>query len=46
VGKSFGAIGLIDAGQDRIIGDIELASFPKQFELTANRIFVNVPEAN
>lgn len=46
VGKGLGAIGIIDIVQDRVSGEIKLASFPKQFELSDNQIFVNVPEAN
>ena len=45
VGKTFGAIGVIDTQTDQISGTLALAAFPKQFELerAGNRIFVNVP---
>ncbi|MBS7565710.1 WD40 repeat domain-containing protein [Mucilaginibacter sp. SMC90] len=43
VGDTFGAIGIIDLRQQTIIGQIPLAGFPKQFELTAQCIYVNVP---
>ena len=46
VGKTDGALGIIDTAAGRITGQIELASFPKQFELEGNLIYVNVPEAN
>jgi hypothetical protein len=46
VGKTFGSIGIIDTAHDAVTGQIALASFPKQFELAGNRIYVNVPEAN
>lgn len=46
VGKTFGAIGIIDTAHDALAGQVTLASFPKQFEVAGNRIYVNVPEAN
>ena len=48
IGKTFGAIGIINTRTDEIVGEIALANFPKQFELEqgGSRIFVNVPEAN
>lgn len=46
VGNSFGAIGLVDTRTDNITAEIPLASFPKQFELDGDLIYVNVPEAN
>jgi DNA-binding beta-propeller fold protein YncE len=46
VGRTFGGIGVIDTRRDRIAGEIALASAPKQFEVTADRILVNVPGAN
>ena len=48
VGKTFGALGIIDTVKDAIVGEIKLADFPKQFELDPDgrRIFVNVPAAN
>lgn len=47
VGKTFGAIGIIDAKTDSAVGEIPLANFPKQFDLEkgGSRIFVNVPES-
>ncbi len=46
VGKTFGSIGIIDVKGDKIINEITLAAFPKQFELDGNRIYVNVPSKN
>ena len=46
VGKTDGALGIIDTAADKVAGQIKLASFPKQFELEGNLIYVNVPEAN
>jgi DNA-binding beta-propeller fold protein YncE len=46
VGKTFGAIGVVDTRTDKITAEIPLANFPKQFEVEGDRIFVNVPEAN
>lgn len=46
VGKTFGAIGIVDTKTDSITAQIPLANFPKQFEIEGNLIFVNVPDAN
>lgn len=46
VGKTFGAIRIIDTRADRITEEIPLAAFPKQFEVDGDRIYVNVPTAN
>lgn len=46
VGKTFGSIGIIDVKADKIIKEIPLADFPKQFELDTNRIYVNMPSKN
>jgi DNA-binding beta-propeller fold protein YncE len=46
VGKTFGAIGVVDTRTDSIKGEIPLANYPKQFEVEGNFIYVNVPEAN
>ena len=46
VGKTFGALGIIDTATDKVSGEIKLDSFPKQFELEGNLIYVNVPAAN
>jgi DNA-binding beta-propeller fold protein YncE len=46
VGNTFGSIGIIDVKQDKIINEIPLADFPKQFELDGNRIYVNLPSKN
>lgn len=43
VGNTFGSIGIIDLKTQRISGQIPLAGFPKQFEVTADRIYVNEP---
>ena len=46
VGKTIGAIGVIDCKNDKVIGEIRLADFPKQFELDSNKIYVNIPSKN
>jgi DNA-binding beta-propeller fold protein YncE len=46
VGKTFGSIGIIDVKQDKISNEIQLADFPKQFELDGNNIYVNIPVKN
>lgn len=46
IGKTFGAIAIVDTGKDAVSGEIRLADFPKQFEIEGGRIFVNVPNAN
>jgi DNA-binding beta-propeller fold protein YncE len=46
VGSSFGSIGIIDVRSDKIVGEIPLSGFPKQFEIDSNRIYVNIPFKN
>ncbi len=46
VGKTFGAIAVVDAKTDKVLAQIPLANFPKQFEVEGDSIFVNVPTAN
>jgi DNA-binding beta-propeller fold protein YncE len=46
VGKTFGSIGIIDVKHDKIISEIPLADFPKQFELDGDHIYVNIPSKN
>lgn len=46
IGKTFGAISIIDTRTDRVTAEIPLAAFPKQFEIDGDRIYVNVPAAN
>ena len=46
VGKTVGSIGIIDVKQDKVINEIPLADFPKQFELDGKSIYVNVPSKN
>lgn len=46
VGKTIGAIGIIDTKHDKILNEIPLSDFPKQFELDGNRIYVNIPSKN
>ena len=46
VGKTFGAIAIVDAKTDKVLAEIPLANFPKQFEVEGDSIFVNVPAAN
>ena len=48
VGYGAGALGVIDARTNRLLGRIELNAHPESFQLekNGNRIFVNVPDAN
>ncbi len=46
VGKTFGALGMIDTRHDIVRGEIPLANYPKQFEIDGNLIYVNVPSDN
>lgn len=46
IGKTFGAISVVDTRSDRVTAEIPLAAFPKQFEIEGDRIYVNVPTAN
>lgn len=46
VGKTFGALSIIDTRTDRVTTEISLAAFPKQFEVDGDRVYVNVPTAN
>ena len=46
VGKTNGSIGIIDVKKDSIVGEISLASYPKQFEIVGNKMYINEPEIN
>jgi DNA-binding beta-propeller fold protein YncE len=46
VGETFGSIGIIDVKNDKIINEIPLSDFPKQFELDGIRMYVNIPSKN
>ena len=46
VGKTFGALGLIDVARNVQAGEIPLAGYAKQFELDGRRIYVNEPALN
>jgi len=53
VGYGQGALGVINATADTIVGDIKLTAHPESFQIEANkpaeahnRIFVNVPDSN
>ncbi|OJW81793.1 MAG: hypothetical protein BGO69_14910 [Bacteroidetes bacterium 46-16] len=46
IGQSFGALGVIDLDQDKIIREIPLSGYLKQFELDGNRVYVNIPGKN
>lgn len=46
VGKTFGALGVIDLHKNKIEPEIPLADFPKQFEIDGNNIYVNIPSRN
>jgi hypothetical protein len=43
VGKTFGALGLLDVARNAKAGEIPLAGYAKQFELDGGRIYVNEP---
>ena len=46
VGKSFGALGLIDTERNVKAGEIPLAGYAKQFELDGQLVYVNDPALN
>lgn len=46
VGNTFGSIGIIDVIKDKIVGEIALSNYPKQFELAGNKMYINVPKTN
>lgn len=46
VGKTFGAIAVVDGKTHKTLAEIPLANFPKQFEVEGDSIFANVPAAN
>ena len=46
VGKTFGAIAVIDTSKGKTKFAVPLANFPKQFEIDGDRLFVNVPAAS
>lgn len=46
VGNSFGSIGVIDVENDKIIKEIPLSDFPKQFEVDGNLLYANIPSKN
>lgn len=43
VGKTFGALGLLDVARNARMGEIPLAGYAKQFELDGRRIYANEP---
>lgn len=46
VGNTFGALGVINLNNDKIMSEIPLSGYPKQFEIDGNRIYVNIPSKN
>ncbi len=46
VGKTSGAIAVVDAKSDQVKYEVPLANFPKQFEVDGDLIYVNVPAAS
>lgn len=46
VGNTFGSLGIIDVTNDKIVGEIPLSNFPKQFDIIDNKMYVNVPVSN
>ncbi len=46
VGKTSGSLGIIDLKQDKIVGEIPLSGYPKQFEIDGDSVYVNLPDKN
>lgn len=46
VGKTSGALGIIDVKKDKIVGEIPLSGYLKQFEINGDSVYVNLPEKN
>lgn len=46
VGNTFGSLGIIDVTNDKIVGEIPLSNFPKQFDIIDNKMYVNIPVSN
>jgi len=43
VGATFGSLGIVSLKAHRVVGEIALADYPKQFEIDGNKIYVNIP---
>ncbi len=46
VGKTFGSLGRIDLIQNKILGEISLTGYLKQFEIDGDSVYVNLPDKN
>jgi len=46
VGKTFGSLGIIDGKQNKIVGEIPLSGYLKQFEIDGDKVYVNLPDKN
>lgn len=46
VGKTFGSLGIIDVNQNKIVGEIPLSGYLKQFEIDGDSVYVNLPDKN
>ncbi len=46
VGKTFGSLGRIDLKQNKILGEISLTGYLKQFEIDGDSVYVNLPDKN
>jgi DNA-binding beta-propeller fold protein YncE len=46
VGNSFGALGFIDVKKKKIVKEVPLSDYPKQFDVDGNLIYVNIPRKN
>lgn len=46
VGKTSGSLGIIDVKQDKIVGEIPLSGYLKQFEIDGDKIYINLPDKN
>ncbi|MGI8583919.1 MAG: YncE family protein [Chitinophagaceae bacterium] len=46
VGKTFGSLGIIDVKQNKIVGEIPLSGYLKQFEIDGDSVYINLPDKN
>lgn len=46
VGKTSGSLGIIDLKQDKVVGEIPVSAYLKQFEIDGDKVYVNLPDKN
>ena len=46
VGKTFGALAIVDTASDAVVGEIGLEDAPKQFEVDGNLVYANIPSTS